>query len=106
MRCERPFDLLTRPPKGINEDFGARSAVVALMIERQGYVAGRTLVRRFRVGGDCLVGSLRCKRLIDLLARLGKGGNEDFGARIGGVAFMIRVQGDVAGLALVSRFRL
>src|SRR5262245_47065116 len=34
-RCKRPVDLLlSRLPNGMNGDFGARSPVVALMIER------------------------------------------------------------------------
>src|SRR5215510_8110581 len=110
-RCRRPVDLLlARLPNGVNEDFGARSAVAALMIERQRDVAsaGCALARRFRGGGHPLVAGALGKRPVDLLiARLPNGLNEDFGAWSAVVALMIQRQRDVAiaGCALARRFR-
>ena len=72
VRCKRPVDLLAQLPKQVNEDFGARRAVVALMFQRQRHVAiaGGALIRRCRDGGHPLVAGVRCKRPVDLLAQL------------------------------------
>ena len=109
MRCKRPIDFLARLPKGVNEDFGARRAVVALITDRQRQVAidRGALIRRSRGGGHPLVAGVRCKRPVDLLARLPKGVNEDFGARRAVVALITDSQHHVAidGGALSRRSR-
>src|SRR5262245_60097182 len=110
-RCKRPVDLLlARLPNGLNEDFGARSAVVELMIPRQRDVAiaGCALTRGFSDGGPSLAAGLRSKHPVALfLAHLPKGVNDDFGARSMVVALMIQRQHDVAIAqnALPRRFR-
>ena len=74
VRCKRPVDLLAQLPKGVNEDFGARRAVVASITDRQRHVAiaGGALTRRFRGGGHPLVAGVRCKRPVGLLAQVPK----------------------------------
>ena len=91
----------------MNEDFGARRAVVASITYRQRYVAivGGALIRRSRGGGHPLVAGVRCKHPVDLLAQLPV--NEDFGARRAVIASMTRHQHYVAivGGALIRRSR-
>ncbi len=105
VRCKHPVDLLAQLP--VNEDFGARHAVIASMTRHQHYVAivGCALIRRYRSGGHRLVAGVRCKHPVDLLAQLPV--NEDFGARHAVIAAMTRHQHYVAivGCALIRRYR-